>query len=145
VKRKLKSKCCILLFLIIIMSVSLCVNAKSTTVIEEAEINQTRYTYIDIFINSFNISKYGYADISSYLDAYGVDQVRITAYLQQYNDGYWQTVKHWTDIKDRDWNTLDVGRYVTSGYSYRCITYGYVYINGFIVEVDFCVSNYVFY
>lgn len=45
------------------------------------------------------------------MNAYGVDQVRITAYLQQYKNEYWQTIKSWTDIEDGDWNTLDVGWY----------------------------------
>jgi hypothetical protein len=145
-KRRIKkSTSCFLLILVLTISISVCANAKSVNESDEVGVSQLRFTYINQFVNSFTISQYGYASICSYMEAHGVDQVRITAYLQQYKNGYWQTIKSWTDIEDGNWNTLDVGWYVMSGYLYRCVTYGYVYIDESIVESDSYTSSMIYY
>lgn len=144
-RRIKKTTICFLLVAILIVSAPLFVFADTGTESDKSEPNMIDFTYISMFVNSFTISQYGYCAIGSYLDAYGVDQVRITAYLQRYKDGYWQTLKNWTSLRDGTWHTLSVGWYVVSGYLFRCVTYGHVYINGDIVEYTSHISNYIYY
>lgn len=137
---------CILLCLMLIFSIYLCsINADQLPEDYQKVTSQMRFTYISTFVNSINISQYGYTTTSSYLYAPGVDQVKLNVYLQQFKDGYWQTIKSWSNTRDGDWNSLATGWYVTSGYLYRCITYGYVYIDGYVVESDCIISSLVYY
>ncbi len=72
--------------------------------------------------------------MSSYLYTDNSEEVRITGYLQQYKDGSWKNVKNWTKSVDGTSIILQKEWYVKSGYSYRYISYGYVYVDGCLVE-----------
>jgi len=79
--------------------------------------------------------------MSSYLNTYNSEEVRITGYLQQYKDGSWKNVKNWTKSIDGTSIMLTKEWYVESGYSYRYVSYGYVYVNGAVVESTSYISN----
>ena len=103
------------------------------------------YAYISQFRNDFDISGTGNAEILTELFASGSDELRITGYLQQYKDGGWRNVKSWTEsvagniaVLDKDWN-------VESGYFYRYVSFGYVYVNGYVVENTNYESDAVWY
>lgn len=78
---------------------------------------QTRFTHIDIFENTFDISSSGQATVNSYLTARNVDSVTVTAKLQQYTDRDWKTIKSWT--KTRDGTRCGGGIGITSIIDYR--------------------------
>jgi hypothetical protein len=87
----------------------------------------TRMTYINQVYTSLYISSNGLSNSYSYIYAYpGVDSVRISMYLQRYNDG-WETVKHWAQDFDGTYGQLSKDWYVYSGYEYRVLTYFYAY------------------
>ncbi len=100
----------------------------------EKTIISPKFSYINFFQNDFYISDSGKATVASYLYADNSDQVRITGYLQQYKDGDWKTVKNWTSSADGNDIILEKDWYVESGYTYRYISYGYVYVNGYVIE-----------
>lgn len=106
---------------------------------------QPRFTHIIVLGNYLGIDTTGNVDISARLDTYDADSVELEVVLQQYING------HWIDIKS--WNNTSVGTTVDllksyavySGYMYRTVATGYVYIGGSMVEEATCTSNVVEY
>jgi hypothetical protein len=116
---------------IVLLSLSL---VTASAIEDKSDLITPKFSHIDVFQNEFNISSSGKASILSYLNSDIAEQVRVTGYLQQYKDGGWQNVKSWTNS---EYGT-DVGIandwYVVSGYTYRYVSYGYVYVDGHVVE-----------
>lgn len=95
---------------------------------------QTRFTHINTFENTFDISSEGEANITSYINVRNAESVKIAANLQQYKSGSWKTVKSWSKSKDGTSCSAGGKWYVPSGYKYRMVSYGYVYEDGNMVE-----------
>ena len=89
---------------------------------------------IGLFSHYFDISSGGEANITITFAANGATQLKVGAYLQQYNNGSWITVKTWETTSAGTSCNLNVYRYVTPGYSYRSIAIGTVYNNGVQIE-----------
>ncbi len=106
---------------------------------------QIKFTYINSFDNLFYISSNGEASVSSFLEASNVDSVKVTAKLQQYKDGYWNTIKIWSETKDGTSCGAGGKWYVASEYQYRMVSYGYTYENGEMVESTSYTSEAEFY
>lgn len=95
---------------------------------------QTRFTNINIFKNTFDISSSGQASVTSYLTARNVDSVKIKANLQQYKDGNWKTIKSWSETREGTRGGAGGKWYVASGNKYRIVSYGYTYEDGEMIE-----------
>lgn len=103
------------------------------------------FTNIMQFRSSFDISKDGKSKSIAYISATNVNKVSVELHLQQYNDGRWTTIKDWSGSKSGDNYELSKEWYVTSGYSYRLVSKGYVYQGTKLVESTSSISNTVFY
>jgi hypothetical protein len=104
-------------------------------------LNIERFTYISVFYNEFNITDQGKAELTSSIDARNVDEYKISMYLQKYQNGRWVTIKHWFSIENGTFCGLGEIWYVESGYQYRMVSYGYVYIDGVCVENTQYISD----
>lgn len=100
-----------------------------------------RFTYINAFQCYLSINTSGLAEVFVSLNATGVQVTEVKAYLQQYRNGVWKTVKSWSDTEAGTSCSLDKSWYITSGYAYRVLSYGYVYINGIMVESSTITSQ----
>ncbi len=89
---------------------------------------------INVFQATFDISSNGKSSSTVYLNARDVDKVEIKADLQQYKGGSWTTIKSWSSSKEGTNHDFTKDWYVTKGYSYRLVSYGYVYKGNKIVE-----------
>lgn len=92
------------------------------------------FTYINLFETCFVITASGRADVDVFVFAPGADETEVRANLQQYKNNSWTTIKSWSYTEEGDSCGMAKSWYVASGYSYRVVSYGYVYINGVIVE-----------
>ena len=92
------------------------------------------FSNIIAFDSTFDISGNGKTTNAVYLYSRNVDKVVVEAYLQQYKGGKWITVKNWSNSKEGTTCSLSQDWYVASGYSYRLVTYGYVYQGSKLVE-----------
>ena len=92
------------------------------------------FTYISIFESVFVITPGGRADVDAFVYAPPAEETAVSAYLQQYKNGSWQTIKSWSNREEGDCCGMGNSWYVNKGYSYRVVSYGYVYINGVMVE-----------
>jgi len=64
----------------------------------EQIIVQPYFTNISIFQNLFDISSDGKVSVTVYLTAQNVDSVKVDANLQQFKNGFWTTIKSWSNI-----------------------------------------------
>jgi hypothetical protein len=102
-------------------------------------ISQPYFTNISIFQTGFDISTTGKASVNVYLTAQNVDSVMVEASLQQYKNGAWTTIISWSNTEAGTNAGLSGKYYVSKGFSYRIISYGYVYQAGKVVETSvFC-------
>ncbi|MEW8974003.1 MAG: hypothetical protein AB2375_07395 [Tissierellaceae bacterium] len=92
------------------------------------------FTNINVFQATFDISSNGNSSSTVYLNARDVDKVEIRADLQQYKAGSWTTIKSWSNSKEGTNHGFTKNWYVAKGYSYRLVSYGYVYKGNKIVE-----------
>ena len=106
---------------------------------------QSKFTYIISFSNDFDITAGGQAQIASSIVASNVNQVGISARLQQYQSGSWHTIKSWFETKNGTSCTLDESWYVTSGYQYRLYSTGFAYQSNQIVESGSYTSSAIYY
>lgn len=95
---------------------------------------QPNWTNISEFTNVFSVSECGLSSVESLLFASNVDEIKIVVNLQQYKNGSWTTIKSWTNTFSRISCILDEQWYVISGYLYRMVATGTVYINGSLIE-----------
>lgn len=117
-----------ILVIVIICSSTVTGFAAEKNVISEKPIGVgTRMTYISYISTKLTISNYGLAYCWGQVTAYpGTDSVRISMYLQKYDNG-WKTVKHWAQNYN-DWmGLLTKEWFVVSGYYYRVKCYYYAY------------------
>ena len=103
------------------------------------------FTYIAIFATGYDISSTGKAIVDVYLTARNVDSVKVEAYLQQYKNGSWTTIKSWSNTETGTDAGLGGIYYVAQGYQYRVISYGYVYKSGSLVESTSYTSDSITY
>lgn len=84
-------------------------------------------TYISTYDYNLSINSSGLASLGASMSAYpGTDKVKISMYLQRYNNG-WSTVQHWSKEAAGTYVSLVKSYYVTSGYNYRMLVYFYAY------------------
>lgn len=91
-----------------------------------------RFTNIHSFTTYFDVNSSGKCTIAASLQGYNGSNSKVVAKLQKYSNGTWSTIKTFTDTHSSPDCTLSHSYYVTSGYSYRVVFYGYVY-NGQIL------------
>lgn len=92
------------------------------------------FTNIILFQNSFDLSSYGNATISSILYAQACDQIVIVAKLQQMKNGSWTTIKTWSSDSIGTSAALSGSFFVQNLHSYRVVTTGTVYMSGAQIE-----------
>ena len=126
-------KILMLCFVLIILSVPVYAS-ENIELQEKVDVNSTRFSNINLFQNSFEIEKYGKAVLTSAVDARNTDEIKISMYLQRYEDRRWQTVKHWSTIQSGTFAVLGTQWYVASGYQYRMKSYAYVYKDNVLLE-----------
>lgn len=102
---------------------------------------QPYWTKITQFNHSFNITSSGRADIESTLLAFDVDTIEIEAHLQQLINGFWVTIKIWTETSQDTICQMVDKWYVQKGYSYRFISTRTVYKAGIQVEKADYISS----
>jgi len=107
----------------------------------DSNLMQPYWTEISLFSNTFSISDSGLATVESLLYAFDVDEIRISAQLQQLKNGSWTTIKSWTSSSTDVYCTLAEVWYVMSGYSYRMVSTGTVYENNSQVEQTTYISD----
>jgi hypothetical protein len=97
-------------------------------------VNSPMWVSIIDFQNTFDPSV-SPAIVNSRLNARSnINQVVITASIQQLTNGNWVTIKTWTSTSYSNSGYLDQVWYLASGYAYRMVTTGAVYQNGSFVE-----------
>jgi hypothetical protein len=109
------------------------------------DIVQPKFTNISVFYNDFYITDQGKSALISSIDARSVDECKISMYLQKYQNESWVTVKHWSSIESGTFCGIGETWYVLSGYQYRMVAYGYVYLNGKCIEKTQFTSKSIIY
>jgi hypothetical protein len=106
-------------------------------------IMQPMWTYLDYIHNDFSINSSGVASMSSSIscDNSYVDNVKMTNLLQRYQSGSWSTVTTWTKTADGDATSWSKTYTVSSGYTYRLLTYFYCYHGTTLLENSSTVSD----
>jgi len=103
------------------------------------------FSYITIFHTSYDISSSGKASVGVYLTAHDVTSVTVEAYLQQYKNGSWTTIKSWSNTESGTDAGVAGEYYVAHGYQYRFVSRGYVYKSGSLVESTSYTSDSITY
>lgn len=106
---------------------------------------QPLFTNINIFQSTFDISSSGKSSNTVYLNARNVDKVEVKANLQQYKSGSWTTIKSWSEFGNQTSYGFTKYWYVTKGYSYRLVSYGYVYKGNKVVDSTSITSRIITY
>lgn len=121
-----------LLFTITLLIFVSSVLPASAAVKDEVEL---LYTHINSVSAGLSIDEtWGIATCSGGVDAKKILPVKVTVNLQVYKDGYWQTLKTWSETGTATANT-SFSYAIASGYKYRTYTIGYVYNSeGVILE-----------
>jgi hypothetical protein len=135
-----------MMILVIVLSIGINpVEAKQTEEKnKDEEIVQVKFSYIDIFQNSFKIGDNGKSSFSTILSSRNVDEARLTGHLQQYKDGKWKTIKTWSNDTNGTEAYLSGSWYISSGYSYRFKSYAYLYSEGKYVESTSYISGNIY-
>lgn len=102
--------------------------------LDNIESIQPLFTNINTFQSTFDITSNGKSSNTVYLNARNVDKVEIRLYLQQYNSGKWTTIKSWSESRNSTSYGFTNNWYLDKGYSYRLVSYGYVYKDSKIIE-----------
>jgi len=131
-----RSKVFLLFLSVMFIFTILPINASTDieTTEDETVIIQPKFTNITVFYNDFYITDQGKAVLTSSIDARNVDECKISMYLQRYQNGSWTTVKNWSATESGTFCGLGETWYVMSGYQYRMRSFGYVYLNGKMIE-----------
>lgn len=125
-----------IMFCALLLMIAVPVNATENMEFTDNEtiIIQPRFTNISVFMNSFDITTGGKAIVESALSARNCDEVRISMYLQRYENGNWISIKNWAETRSGVSMLLSKEWYVASGYQYRMKSYGYVYSGDQLLE-----------
>ena len=134
-------KVVMLCLILIILSVP--VYASDNAELQEENINvvSSRFSNISVFYNVFEITESGKAMLTSSITSRETDEIKISTYLQKYENRSWVTVKHWTTIQPGTIAVLGEQWYVASGYQYRMKSYAYVYKDDVFLESTVYTSN----
>lgn len=125
----------VVMLCLILMLLSVPVYAEGDTELKEENINaSTRFSNISVFYNVFEITKSGKAMLTSSITSRETDEIKISTYLQKYENRSWVTVKHWTTTGQGTIAVLGEQWYVASGYQYRMKSYAYVYKDNVFLE-----------
>lgn len=92
------------------------------------------WTYISNVNNSLGINSSGQASMLSSINAYSGTSVSMINYLQRYQNGSWTNVQGWSSSTQGTYGSWSNSYYVSSGYSYRLLTYFYVYNGSTLLE-----------
>ncbi|MFZ7131910.1 MAG: hypothetical protein ACOWWR_06090 [Eubacteriales bacterium] len=142
-KSRFKVLFCICM-IILIISVFTPVNAAVQPINLDAEL-QPMFTYIDTFYSIFDVSSGGIATINVYLSSSNADRTKISAKIQQYYNGRWYDIKTWTKTSYTSSCSLNKSYSIVSGFTYRLVSYGYVYNNGSLLESTHSTSQNKYY
>lgn len=129
----LKSFTYLMLILLLTSVIYAPVNASSQT---EILINNTGvmpfWSMIRQVSNHIDINSGGKAVMVSQISAYSgqVDSIRISAYLERYENGSWVAIGVWTQDYEGISALWSRSLYVNKGYYYRLTTYFHVYGDG---------------
>ena len=89
--------------------------------------NDVRMLYVSFTDCNLDVHANGLAEMYGSVNAKpGVDRVKISMYLQRYNNG-WSTVKHWVNEYKGTYGSMNKSYYVTKGYTYRVLVYFYAF------------------
>lgn len=139
----LKRNVCIVLSIVLICVLTTTCFASSSKVNSDAS---TRMTHIMTFDYNLSIDSSGKSTSSASLECYpGVAKVRINIYLQQYNNGYWTTIKNWSEYYTGTYGQMSRIWYVMSGHWYRIRVNMYAYQGSTAVESVSRTSNSVWF
>lgn len=127
----MKKRISVLIVLCLMLSISV---LPAQALQRAPQVINPRFTYIDEFQTTFDITSTGRADVDVYLYAAGADETQVRANLQQYKNGSWTTIKTWNQYEQGSSCGLGESWYIASGYTYRVVSNGYVYDNGALVE-----------
>lgn len=132
----------IIILCFILMVISIPVYAGDDIEIQEENINSigTRFSNISVFYNDFEITESGKAMLTSSITSRETDKIKISTYLQKYENRRWITVKHWTTTGQGTIAALGEKWYVASGYQYRMKSYAYVYKDDIFLESTTYIS-----
>ncbi len=119
--------------------------ADNTEEVERRIDIESRFTNIYTFHTDFDIDGMGKALLGASLDGHSGDSSRIVAKLQRFSSGTWSTIKTFSSTSTTTSCTLAKNYYVTSGYSYRVLYYGYIYNGPIILDHTNQVSAMRFY
>ncbi len=102
---------------------------------------QPLFTNVNTFQSTLDIASNGKSSNTVYLNSRNAEKVKINAYLQQYKGGRWTTIKSWSGSRNSTSYGFTNNWYVNKGYSYRLVSYGYVYKSNRIVESTSRISQ----
>jgi len=108
--------------------------ASNNKMIDSKEVISPKFTYSNIFHHNFDVSTNGKSSLSVYLDAYSVDQMKVVASLQKYDNGNWRTIKRWSVKNNEDSAGLGKSYYITRSNLYGLKSY--VNVSNRLVEMD---------
>jgi len=94
----------------------------------------TRFSNISVFYNVFDITSSGKALLTSSITSRGTDKIKISTYLQRYDNGSWVNIKHWSTTQPGTICVLGEQWYVESDNQYRMKSYAYVYRDNQFLE-----------
>jgi len=128
-----KRKLILILSLVMLCIAPLQVFAASS--VPESQVISPMWVSITDFSNSFNISASGLAQFeTSVYSRSTINKVVISASIQQYKNGSWQTLKSWSTTTYSNSGYLSQQLYVTHGYNYRLVSSAAVYQNNVLIE-----------
>lgn len=134
--------------LIAALVLSLTVGMVPATAVQANDESEIQPCYIDLYqiAANINISTAGKATCTGYATTYNnTDEIRMTIYLQRYENGKWVTVKYWS-ATGHDYLAMEAYRYVVPGYKYHTLTMVSIYDStGKYVEGAACASRACYY
>jgi hypothetical protein len=115
----------------LVLAFVLCVPSSSNAM-DNRDLDGSSYvpvwTLIKYADNNFYINPDGRASMTASISAYsGIDRVSMTSHLQRYVNNTWVTIKHWTHENSGTSAFWSEDYYVSTGYSYRLVTYFFAY------------------
>lgn len=133
---------CLILSIMSVPSYALTKNAAADGIVI-----RPMFDYINVMGHYFDIERNGKAVAEASLTAAGADEVELVVELQQYdiNSYSWKTIKTWSAKYDGEIGITGGNWYVAKGYLYRSVAYGYVYVDGEMVEDHKMVSQAEYY
>lgn len=131
-------------FLIAVLVLSLAVGMVPAAAVEMNDVSEIQPLYQDLSLisASIDISAAGKATCNGYATTYNTtDEIRMTLYLQRYEDGKWVTIKYWSATGHKSL-IMEGYWYVVPGYKYHTLTMVSIYDStGKYIEGAACASR----